>query len=283
MEDIIEDKFKDNISFLSSDSNLTLDKNVSLGDINLLPKDIKEMALFVNSTTTKESIKKNVRLNNLTKLLRSANFDKNAVNTNVNLTSNELSNYYKKINKKLNNNLCVDLTNPRNRKDTKLDISTIRDKRDYNKFLDHRVGNDEDDLDDDDISQNISQMIDEDNLESERKNLNVKKSITSNNMNISLNQKIKKSEKNEKKNKKNKNKNNGINYNFKSKSIEKNIIKYPVEHSNDFLVKEEKRHYSAPLTIVQEGIPDNCKGKKFYMNYLYNIMDKDLKVKILLI
>ena len=58
LEDIIEDKFKDNVSFLSSDSNLTLDKNVSLGDINLLPKDIKEMAIFVNSTTTKESIKK---------------------------------------------------------------------------------------------------------------------------------------------------------------------------------------------------------------------------------
>ena len=277
LEDIIEDKFKDNVSFLSSDSNLTLDKNVSLEDINLLPKDIKEMAIFVNSTTTKESIKKKVRLNNLTKLLRSANFDKNAVNTNVNLTSNELSNYYKKINKKLNNNLCVDLTNPRNRKDTKLDKSTIRDKRDYNKFLDHRVGNDEDDLDDDDISQNnIEQIIDEDNLESERKNLNVKKSISSNNVNISLNQKIKKQEKRDKKNK---NKNNGINYNFKSKSIEKNIIKYPVEHSNDFLVKEENRPYSAPLTIVQEGIPDNYKGKKFYMNYLYNIMDKDLKVK----
>ena len=93
----------------------------------------------------------------------------------------------------MNNNLCVDLTNPRNRKDTKLDKSTIRDKRDYNKFLDHRVGNDEDDLDDDDISQNnIEQIIDEDNLESERKNLNVKKSISSNNVNISLNQKIKK-------------------------------------------------------------------------------------------
>ena len=58
LEDIIEDKFKDNVSFLSSDSNLTVDKNISLGDINLLPKDIKEMAIFVNSSTTKESIKK---------------------------------------------------------------------------------------------------------------------------------------------------------------------------------------------------------------------------------
>ena len=33
------------------------------------------------------------------------------------------------------------------------------------------------------------------------------------------------------------------------------------------------------MTIVQEGVPDNYRGKKFYMNYLYNILDKDLKVK----
>ena len=38
--------------------NLSIYKNVSSGDINLLPKDIKEMAIFVNSSTTKESIKK---------------------------------------------------------------------------------------------------------------------------------------------------------------------------------------------------------------------------------
>ena len=102
------------------------------------------------------------------------------------------------------NDLQVDIHNNNEniftKTDEKLENSTIRDKRDYNKFLDHRVGNDEDDLDDDDISQNnIDQMIDEDNLESERKNLNIKKSISSNNVNISLNQKIKKSEKREKK------------------------------------------------------------------------------------
>ena len=272
LEDIIEDKFKDNVSFLSSDSNLTVDKNISLGDINLLPKDIKEMAIFVNSSTTKESIKKNVRLNRITKLLRSSTFDKNAVNTNVNLTSNELTNYYKKINRKLNNNLCVDLTNPRNRKNSKLDVSTIRDKRDYDKFLDHIVENDDDNLLDEMNSQNKSQINDEDNLDSERKSLKISGKNILNNLNVK--QKKEKKEKHE-----TKNNNKGIDYTFKAKSIEKNIIKYPVEHSNDFLVKEENRPYSAPLTIVQEGIRDNMRGKKFFMNYLYNILDKDLKVK----
>ena len=228
------------------------------------------MAIFVNSSTTKESIKKNVRLNRITKLLRSSTFDKNAVNTNVNLTSNELTNYYKKINRKLNNNLCVDLTNPRNRKNSKLDVSTIRDKRDYDKFLDHIVENDDDNLLDEMNSQNRSQIIEEDNLDSERKSLKISGKNILNNLNVKQ-----KKEKHETKN----NNNKGIDYTFKAKSIEKNIIKYPVEHSNDFLVKEENRPYSAPLTIVQEGIRDNMRGKKFFMNYLYNILDKDLKVK----
>ena len=55
--------------------------------------------------------------------------------------------------------------------------------------------------------------------------------------------------------------------------------KYPVEDSNKFLIKEVNRPYTDPLTIKQESITDNLRGRKYYMNYLYNIMDKDLKVK----
>ena len=279
LEDLIEDKFKDNVSFLSADSNLTIDKNnISMSDINLLPKDIKEMTLFVNKSTTKETIKKNTKLNQLTKLLRNSNFDKNAVNTNINLTSYEQSNYYKKINQKLNKNLFVDLTNPRNRKNNKLDVSTIRDQRDYNEFLENHVDNEGIDIDNNNNSFldnnkdtttnnnifNSEKLIDKDNLESERINFTPVKSSTN------VRHKTEKVDAKE---------SSKIDYTFKAKSIEKNIIKYPVENSKDFLVKEENRPYSAPLTIVQEGIPDNYKGKKFYMNYLYNILDKDLKVK----
>ena len=66
---------------------------------------------------------------------------------------------------------------------------------------------------------------------------------------------------------------------FKAKSIEKNIIKYPKQNSKNLQFKEENRIYTDPLTVKQELIPDNLRGKKFYMNYLYNISDKDLKVK----
>ena len=66
---------------------------------------------------------------------------------------------------------------------------------------------------------------------------------------------------------------------FKAKSIDKNINKYPSENSNKYLVKEENKEYTDPLTVKQEHIPSNLRGTKYYMNYLYNIHDKDLKVK----
>jgi len=68
-------------------------------------------------------------------------------------------------------------------------------------------------------------------------------------------------------------------YGFKAKSIEKNIDKYPVEDSNKYLIKEINRPYTDPLTIQQDMIPQNLRGKKYYMNYMNNIIDKDLKVK----
>ena len=66
---------------------------------------------------------------------------------------------------------------------------------------------------------------------------------------------------------------------FKAKSIEKNIIKYPQENSKRYQIREENKVYTDPLTVTQELISDNLRGKKYYLNYLYNISDKDLKVK----
>ena len=66
---------------------------------------------------------------------------------------------------------------------------------------------------------------------------------------------------------------------FKAKSIEKNIVKYPQENSKRYQIREENKVYTDPLTVTQELISDNLRGKKYYLNYLYNISDKDLKVK----
>ena len=292
LEEIIEDKYQNDISFLSRDSNLTMDKNISLDDINILPKEMKEINLFVSTATTKETIKKNLESNKLTQLMRKSFFDRNAVNTNINLTSKEQTKYYKLVNKNLNKSLFVDIREPRRRKANDLDISCIREKRDYGQYLEHKEENTEaifDEKENDNIieekkedKEDINNPEEIKNLESERINL---KTLTSKN-----NYKIKEKEfndnlsndlsnlgddtqKNQYKNSK------GGFYIFKAKSIEKNILKYPYENSNEFLVPEENRPYTDPLTLKQESIAENLRGKKYYMNYLYNILDKDLKVK----
>ena len=68
-------------------------------------------------------------------------------------------------------------------------------------------------------------------------------------------------------------------YNFKSVSPNKNKEKLPVKNSNDLIVEDSNKKYTDPLTIQQDSIPHNLRGKKYYMNYLNNIIDKDLKVK----
>ena len=42
-------------------------------------------------------------------MIRNSVFDRNSVNTNINLTSKEQTKYFKKMNKKLNKNLYVDM------------------------------------------------------------------------------------------------------------------------------------------------------------------------------
>ena len=283
LEEMIEDKYQNNISFLSRDSNLTMDNDISLDDINILPKEMKEMNIFVSTATTKETIKKNLESNKLTQLMRSSIFDRNAVNTNINLTSKEQTDYFKLVNKNLNKSLYADLREPRKRKAIDLNISCVREKRDYGAIL---VNEDVDietfNQNNDEVEKKFDNQEEEiKNLESERINL---KTITSlQNLKIkskniddfSTNNLNNIKDNNQKKNKNSK----GGFYIFKAKSIDKNLIKYPYENSNDFLVPEENRPYTDPLTLRQESIPENLRGKKFYMNYLYNIIDKDLKVK----
>ena len=275
LEEMIENKYQNNISFLSRDSNLSLDKDISLDDINFLPNEIKEMNIFVSTATTKETIKKNLETNKITHMMRSSVFDRNAVNTNINLTSNEQTNYYKNVNQNLNDNLYVDLREPRRRKKIDLDVSHVREEKDYDEILEHQ---DEDieifNKKENEEKNNNFTNEEINNSETERINLKTiqsnEKKLNNNEYNINQGDDHQKTGIDSKKS--------GF-YIFKAKSIEKNIIKYPIENSNDFYVREENKPYTDPLTIKQESIADNLRGKKFYMNYLYNILDKDLKVK----
>ena len=66
---------------------------------------------------------------------------------------------------------------------------------------------------------------------------------------------------------------------FKSKSIDKNAMKYPQQDTNKLIVEEHNKKNKDSLTPQQEQIGQNMRSKKYYMNYLYNIKEKDIQVK----
>ena len=295
-EEIIKkEPFDDNNSLLSKDSHISIDQNVSINDINLIPQEIKEKDNYISNCITAENFVKNMEGNKYTQLIRKSIFDRTAVNTNIDLTSKEQEKYYKLMNKNLNKNLYADTTEPRGRKPNCLDTSHIASEKNYNDYL-----KGEEELDEniffDELINNEKDVNDKNN-----KNLPIKKEKTKSksiqllktmDTKVSPRKAFKsicitktlKSEKindlsgEDEKPQVGKKKKNDF-YIFKAKSIEKNIDKYPKENTNEFLVKEENKPYTDPLTIQQESIPDNLRGKKYYMNYLYNILDKDLKVK----
>ena len=275
----------DNTSFLSKDLHISIDQSVSIGDIDLIPQEIKEPVNLLAHELQKDNLNKNIEGNKFIQLLRKSNFDRNTVNTNINLTSKEQSKYFRKVNKILNKNLYSDKVESRGRKPGGLDVSHIEREKDYENIL---MGQENMNLNlsaDNDLN---NSFINNQNTVSESilnlREMKTRKTLdTSKIQQINAGLKTSKSmlkvsaDGNNKNNDKKDNKNAAFIY--KAKSIEKNLDKYPVEDSNKLLIKEINRPYTDPLTIKQESISDNLRGTKYYMNYLYNIFDKDLKVK----
>ena len=416
-EKIIDDEKKENeINESFSKSLLEEDKSiisfyddVSLDDIKLLPDELNNKKIYKVDYFQNENIRKNLELNKLTKLIRCSFFDRESVNTDINLTTKQQSNHFKKMNRKLNNLLFVDMKKIRGRfKNDDVNVSYVAEKRNYDKYVNHlRVEDDESkkkilnkkflkkesklNLDnlkknplkeimqgyqDKIINDNYIEMEKEKRKEKEIERLKEKKreenkennkenkendkekkqkvkkvtfenieskeggyeflqseanllgpKKTSERVNLNENEYDKENEKTKRQasrkvtkkstNKKHEKSNENITklnyfqklkenvknqqkqsidlinnkktmsmrskkgnvFIFKAKSIEKNKDKYPTENSKRYQIKEENKIYTDPLTLTQELIPDNLRGKKYYLNYLYNISDKDLKVK----
>ena len=362
-ENCIDDNNGNYLHFLSEDSYLSRNNNISIEDNELLPKKIFDEKLYKNEYMIHENIKKNLDSNKLTQKIRSEIFDRQSINTNIYLKANELKKFYEETNKKLDEQLYVNSRQIRMRKDMNLDVSGIIKEKNYNKIL-KRIEDKNDKENDNNYKENINldesnsknslNIIMEEKKSEENKikevNNNIKK-INSNfrklnlnksernsdfpllmkrktmkllNVNVNLlnNERTSKGKISEisgfrlskftnrksvltqtdrinnlnnifnKENQKVKinkaltriiptiNNNQNINFFiFKAKSIDKNINKYPTENSNKYLIKEENKKYNDPLTVKQEHIPYYLRGKKYYMNYLYNILDTDLKVK----
>ena len=356
----IDNSADKNLHFLSEDSYLSRNDNISVEDNDLLPNEITQKKIYQNEYLIHENIKKNLNSNKLTQMIRAEIFDRESINTNINLKTNELKLFYEKVNKKLDEQLYVNKKKIRLREENNLNVTGIYKNHNYNKnlkiFEEDDTGQEKEENSNKNFKNNelrikefkknsnsmdeelenskkyeekIEKKLDENNviLNNDEENMNHKtirnsdfpliakqramrllnarisnkkiepfKASTKNiflsfnpNKNVLRNslqnfsfRAIKSLRKDSQKKISynptiNCNKNN--NFIFKAKSIEKNINKYPVENSNKYLVKEENKESTDPLTLEQERVLPYLRGKKYYMNYLNNILDKDLKVK----
>jgi hypothetical protein len=127
--------FDKNLHFLSEDSFLSRNDNISVDDNDLLPNDITEKKIYQNEYLIHENIRKNLNSNKLTKLIRAEIFDRQSINTNVNLKTNELKLFYEKVNKKLDEQLYVNKRKIRLREEKNMNVSGIINDKNYNKNL----------------------------------------------------------------------------------------------------------------------------------------------------
>ena len=352
-----DDSFENDLHFLSEDSYLSRNACISIEDNDLLPNDISQKKIYQNEYLIHENINKNLNSNKLTKMIRAEIFDRQSINTNINLKTNELKIFYEKVNKNLDEQLYVNKRKIRLREEKNMNISGLIKDQNYSKNL--KIVEEESDnekkennnnhsknkeLKNNDTKKNLNSLDEDENSKKiEEKILDEKKLIQNNddeNMNSNFNKSARNSDfplinkqktmkllnaristnkilfkpsdknvfaninqsknilrnslqnplfrtiKSIKKDSQNKisinptiNNRKNNSFIFKAKSIEKNLCKYPVENSNKYFVKEENKESTDPLTVEQERILPNLRGKRYYMNYLNNIIDKDLKVK----
>ena len=303
----------DGISLFSSDSYLSINENLSLNEIDLIPQEIKENNIVKINTIESENISKTLKSNKLIKMIRESIFDRSAINTNIDLTTKQQSKFLKLLNNNLNKNLFADAKEPRYRKNDELDISHIASEKNYEQFLQPNIEFNDNMTICENKSKNqstksiidikeftrrrspkkMTRMFksnfenfddtfynDQSNFHLSLRNSKTTKGLEKSNINNLSTLTLIKNDINsvEQKIKSRQSDYSGF-YIFKAKSIEKNKDKYPKENTNVFLVREQNKPYKDPLTVKQENIPDNLRGKKYYLNYLFNISDKDLKVK----
>lgn len=103
-------------SLLEADKSLISFQNeLSLDDINLLPKEIYNKKIYKLDYLQNDSIRNNVKLSKLVELIRTSFFARETINTNINLTTTQQSDYYKRMNRRLNDLLVVDIKKVRGR------------------------------------------------------------------------------------------------------------------------------------------------------------------------
>ena len=243
--------------------------DISIDEIEMLPKKIPQNFKNYTENVNIDEINKKLESNKYVSIAKKSILDKGDRKEHINLTSKEIRKFYKNLNYNLNKNIVIDVKPPRGRDNKALNRSHVflniehheneeieknEDKYKNKSFIYH-VENDNNNKSLNDETRNILN-----NSQHNLYNLDNNKNNKSINHNINKHKEI-------------------TSYIYKSPSIEKNINKFPKFNSKELIVLDENKLYTDPLTLQQEMVPLNLRGKKYYMNYMNNIIDKDLKVK----
>jgi hypothetical protein len=131
--------FNDEMSLLSSDSYLSNDDNMSINEIDVFQKEIKDSKIMMISSKESENIQKLLDANKLIKNIRESFFDRTAINKNIELTTEQQSKFLGLMNMNLNKTLYPDSQEPRRRKKDDLDVSHVAEYKNYEEFLQETI------------------------------------------------------------------------------------------------------------------------------------------------
>ena len=225
-----------------SNSNLSISISIkTMSDESVLPKDLPINENVFDADVEYKDVNREIKSNKYEIFGRQRFLDKNCEKSVMHYNGEQLKKFFCQMNEKLNDNVLIDSEAPLGRLNNESIQSHV--------FVD----------------KDFSFTEDAENAQKVHRKLN-------SNGSSSMSEQIQ----NRKKNRKKGNNETGI---FKSPSVEKNLYKYPLKNSNDLIVQEVNEKMTDTFTPQQENISQNWRSKKYYMNYLYNIKDKDLKVK----
>ena len=223
---------------------LSLSSRKTLSDQSILPSDLPQESSVYDCNLAFEELDKEIGSSKYARFGRTRFLDKKSEKSVMHLSGEQLKTFFNQMNVNLNNNVLIDKDEPLGRINNELIQSHIFVKKDFSFEED---------------AENASKAIKGKHM---RNPSGASSSSSQNERGLAKKKKRAKD-----------------NIMFKSKSVERNELKYPIQNSVKLIVEEVNEKMSDTFTPQQELISQNWRSRKFYMNYLYNIKDKDIKVK----
>ena len=232
------------ISLYNNEDNVSINSD-DISNKSMLPQDLPQGNDVFDENMNTDDMSKKLQLNKFTSYTRKSFLDRSTKKGTQNLTYTQQKNFYEKVNQNMNQNIIIDSKPPKGRD---LDSS----------ITSHIFPNKEFDIDEFEEERNLTKSA-ASNLQGSMAEKNVS----------NIGRGRKRSRKVE----------DGDYVDFKSHSIDRCLLKYPMAESNELIVEEQNKKSTETLTPQQELITQNWRSRKYYMNYLYNIQQKEIKVK----